>query len=171
MAEYSDKQCDYPSCKKMLAKKQYQKWEQKCKRSGRALAFCSKECSTSARRGCNNPSWKGGTRTNGCGYVLVYSANHPNRDANNCVLEHRLVMEEHVGWLLRKEEVVHHKDGDKSNNALSNLVLFASNREHEKEHLRMRGYDPDSCSAEGCELIPHSRGLCKKHYDVDRRRK
>jgi transposase-like protein len=39
------------------------------------------------------------------------------------VLEHRLVMAEFLGRPLRRSETVHHIDGDKANNAISNLEL------------------------------------------------
>jgi hypothetical protein len=39
-------------------------------------------------------------------------------------------MEEAIGRYLLPQEVVHHKDGNKQNNELSNLVLFANNGEH-----------------------------------------
>ena len=42
------------------------------------------------------------------------------------VFEHRFVMEQHLGRKLTSDETVHHIDGDRGNNALSNLELFSS---------------------------------------------
>ncbi len=47
--------------------------------------------------------------------------------------EHRLVMEIHLGRRLKRYEVVHHIDGDKFNNNISNLQLM-SHKEHSIIH-------------------------------------
>jgi HNH endonuclease len=39
------------------------------------------------------------------------------------IFEHRLVMQEHIGRVLSDHETVHHKDGDRKNNRISNLEL------------------------------------------------
>jgi hypothetical protein len=68
------------------------------------------------------------------GYVLIYSPDHPQADKRGWMREHRLVMEKHLGRLLLPEEVVHHKDDDKSNNAIENLQLLPSQAEHIRLH-------------------------------------
>lgn len=40
-------------------------------------------------------------------------------------MEHRLVMQQMMGRILKKEENVHHKDGNKLNNQADNLELWA----------------------------------------------
>lgn len=47
--------------------------------------------------------------------------------------EHRYVMEQHLGRQLSRDEVVHHKDGDKSNNDIENLELMSLS-EHSRQH-------------------------------------
>lgn len=47
--------------------------------------------------------------------------------------EHRYIMEQYLGRKLNRNEVVHHKDGDKTNNDIENLVLMSLS-EHSREH-------------------------------------
>jgi len=52
-------------------------------------------------------------------------------------LEHRLVMTLHLGRPLLKTEIVHHRDGDGLNNALSNLELTDPHN-HNAKHDKMK---------------------------------
>lgn len=74
--------------------------------------------------GKNNPSWNGGEYINNKGYVKVLAPNHPFADEHGHVLKHRLVMEQYLGKYLKPEEHIHHKDGNKLNNDISNLELI-----------------------------------------------
>lgn len=49
--------------------------------------------------------------------------------------EHKLIMETKLGRKLRKEEVVHHIDGNKTNNSLDNLQLMTRS-EHSSHHAK-----------------------------------
>jgi hypothetical protein len=50
------------------------------------------------------------------------------------VLEHRLRVAKALGRPLTSTEVVHHRDGDVTNNDLPNLHLFASQGHHARHH-------------------------------------
>lgn len=93
-------------------------------------------------RGCMagpiHPGWKGGRTIDKTGYVLIYLPEHPDAGSSGYVREHRLVMEQHIGRRLLPAEVVHHKDGDRQNNAIENLRLFRRNAEHLKHELTGR---------------------------------
>ena len=47
--------------------------------------------------------------------------------------EHRVIMEEYIGRKLAHDEIVHHKDNDRSNNLLDNLVIM-SKSDHSRHH-------------------------------------
>jgi hypothetical protein len=98
----------------------------------------TKQRMSDARKGELNPMWKGGTYVRPNGYVLVYAPNHPNVDCHNYVMEHRLVMEVFLDRCLELTEVVHHVDGDRTNNSIGNLMLFPSNPVHLSYHAQQR---------------------------------
>lgn len=83
-----------------------------------------------------NPAWRGGRKVRKDGYVLVIAPegyHNPissGKGKTGYVLEHRLVMEQHLGRYLEPHEVIHHIDGDPTNNNIENLQLFSSQQEH-----------------------------------------
>ena len=96
-----------------------------------AAAICSQKCN-----GVRKAVEHIGVKHVRDGYVVVHSPDHPMAAKNGKLLEHRLVMSEHLGRLLEPGEVVHHKDGNRSNNAIENLELMASNKEHAATHAQ-----------------------------------
>ncbi len=77
-----------------------------------------------------NPTWFKKNKGYGVdkkGYAVVHiGSNHYQR-------QHRLVMERYLGRKLKVYEVVHHKDRNKLNNNIDNLVLMTK-KEHDKLH-------------------------------------
>lgn len=84
----------------------------------------------SARRGEKSPTWKGGKTRSRKGYVVL-------RNDGDVIFEHRAVMEEHIGRMLTEDEVVHHINGDKTDNRLENLQLMTRG-EHSTMHNKRR---------------------------------
>lgn len=59
---------------------------------------------------------------------------HPRANSENAVYLHVLVAEEKLGRHLLPSEVVHHIDGNKTNNAPTNLMVFYTKADHTSFH-------------------------------------
>jgi hypothetical protein len=57
-------------------------------------------------------------------------------------LEHRFLMEKYIGRKLEDKEIVHHKDGNPSNNEISNLILCKNLRDHFDSHHKANLKNP-----------------------------
>jgi len=87
------------------------------------------------QKGEKHPSWKGGERKTGkMGYIRQWCRGHPYCDKQGYVLQHRLVMEKHIGRVLLPSEVVHHINGKNNDNRIENLMLFDSQSKHMISH-------------------------------------
>lgn len=69
----------------------------------------------------------------GMGYYYAYVPEHPFANASGKVRRHRYIASLSIGRWLRTEEHVHHLDGDKSNDAPSNLQILTA-AEHGRIH-------------------------------------
>lgn len=74
------------------------------------------------------------------GYVRIYVGDTHQHSKGYCgsIREHVMQMENHLGRKLEKGEVVHHIDGNKTNNNLDNLDLCTV-QEHNKCHSASEG--------------------------------
>lgn len=68
------------------------------------------------------------------GYIEIMMPEHPNARSNGTVLEHRLVAERKLGRYLKRTEVVHHIDENKTHNVEENLIIFRTNSDHSRFH-------------------------------------
>lgn len=104
--------------------------------AGESNPFFGKRHSLETKKRMSITRLKGEPRINHDGYVLVWvGKDHPMSYASGHVLEHRLVMADHLGRVLGTEEVVHHVNGDKQDNRLENLDLLP-NAEHVSLHRK-----------------------------------
>lgn len=101
--------------------------------------FCSRQCKVKWQKtitGSIHPAYKG-IINYGNGYNALFMPQHPQSDSKGYVLEHRYIMETKLGRFLEKEEIVHHLNGDKKDNNLSNLEL-TNNKDHSRRHTQER---------------------------------
>ena len=103
-----------------------------CKQCGKQFYstrndFCSRKCARDYRS--ENMEHKTYMEK---GYLVKYE-NGYNKKGN--VKLHRAVMEEKLGRRLNSDEVVHHKDGNKLNNDISNLEVM-SRGDHSRFHRK-----------------------------------
>jgi len=153
---------------KLVAGNEHPQWKAKpeCLQCGQPVKrmnakHCGMECSLASKRdgrsgGKNNPAWKGGRTIKDSGYVMIRNTEH-HRSSGGYVREHILVMENILGRPILRGEIVHHRNGDPSDNAPENLQLFASSAEHSRHH----GGRPSHCF---CGSPHAARGLCRYHY-------
>ena len=95
------------------------------------------------------------------GYETITLTHHPMANKAGVVLIHRVIMSRKLGRWLRRDEHVHHIDGNRRNNNPTNL-LVVSRSEHTKIH---RGVPPDEFShikwkSQQWGTRNVSRGLC-----------
>ncbi len=169
-----------------------------CKECGRkylsknsSSKYCSKPCvwkNNGKSRAKKPETWWKDRKGYTVGLVLLDTGERIR------VRQHRWVVERHLGRKLLPNEDVHHKDGNRSNNDISNLevmdrhdhmVLTNNSREYKKgyklkltpeqyEHRRqvlirarrkqIDEFKPKKCLH--CDGINLARGLCRKHYTL-----
>jgi hypothetical protein len=94
-------------------------------------------------------------RKNGSGYlsnggfIYVYKPDHPNASSRGKVPEHVIVMSNFLGRPLHSNEYIKHKDENKSNNDVSNLILLSTD---------------NPCTIRTCKEPQRCNGLCESHY-------
>lgn len=143
-------------CGKLTYKKPY---EQRKNKQG---FCCSSECVGVLRqelyrgkqnpnygnKGSKNPIWKTDRRISPYGYILIRKEDHPFKNYDGFVFEHRLVAEQFLltdensieidgNHYLSPDYVVHHKDGNKQNNSVDNLEIMTL-AEHTRYHRKKK---------------------------------
>ena len=98
-------------------------------------------------RGENNPKWRGGRINRPDGRVAVFAPGNPNATlyGGTHILEYRLLAEQKIGRYLRKNEIVHHVDGDVTNNGPDNLEVTT-----QSQHAKLESYRRDKITGRYC---------------------
>ena len=96
---------------------------------GKGSTFRCYPCAAKQLRGENHPNWKGGRVKHSEGYIEVKVAESDfffsMASSTGYVAEHRLVMAKSLQRCLLPWEIVHHKNGDRTDNRLENLQLIS----------------------------------------------
>jgi hypothetical protein len=129
------------------------RWARFRTRDGKVIYSICKWC---ANKGERNSHWAGGKNETIEGYIRIRifpdSPFHPMADTQGRVMEHRLVMAQHLGRCLEDWELVHHKGvrfpiesvENRQDNRADNLEL-TTNGEHVSQHRQgdiANGADP-----------------------------
>jgi len=138
---------------------QYYKSQFKCKIeecTGNYLAsgYCSKHYFLFKKYG--NPFFRS-TRAKGEGTIREKDGYKITAKNHKAVYEHRAIMENHLGRSLAQGEIVHHKDGNTSNNSIDNLLLT-------DRHIHMSFHKTEKIPCIICGDPWFCLQFCKLHY-------
>lgn len=151
---------EYYNCTCPICRKQFHLKPSRLKKI-KTNSCCSKECYREWKRiqmsgeknhqfglkGDKNPTWTSDRHLSRYGYWQIRSLDHPFRDQQDFVLEHRLVAEQYLltdensveidgKRYLSPDYVVHHIDFNRLNNDPSNLVVMTKG-EHQSFHAKL----------------------------------
>ena len=141
-----------------------------CKECGKELSdprslycmSCSKKGSRNPMFGKKSPINKGGS-IGKAGYRFIWINGKKT-------YEHRYVMEQFLKRKLTKDEVVHHINGNRSDNRIKNLKLYSSNSKHQKEHIGRCYNKNNSDKQRQCFICKNVLPLNDKYFGIDKGR-
>jgi len=151
----SELNCTCEVCKKQFHRKQswidknqHQYCSFKCKSIGSKELMSGENNHQYGLKGNKNPTWKTDEKISPYGYRLIRKLNHPYKNCDDFVFEHRLIAEQYLLTDENKVTIngidylsndfhVHHLDFDRLNNSPDNLYVI-SKQMHMKFHVYMR---------------------------------
>ncbi len=124
--KYCSRNCYHAASKKpdIIRKCEYCGKEFVVARNHKDKKFCDLKCSCAYKRARARVATIGSK-----GYKYVWFSD------GSCQPEHRYIMERELGRKLETDEIVHHIDGNRTNNEISNLAVMAWG-EHSSVHRK-----------------------------------
>ena len=84
---------------------------------------------------------------------------NPMANSNGVILEHRFIMSKKIGRFLEKDEIVHHINGDRTDNSPENLRLM-NRKDHNKLHGELvKSFTYEVCSYCGKTFKRETRNI------------
>ncbi len=109
---------------------------------GIPLKFINGHNGRVAKKGKLSQSWKGGKIKNYNNRTMIHQPDHPRAQGNaGYVFQSILIAEKVLGKILPEGTIVHHSDGDQTNDKNNNLVICQNQGYHQLLHQRKRAYD------------------------------
>lgn len=110
--------------------------------SYKGKSFSEKTQFVKGQKALNFKGWRlHYARKGGNAYREIFMPSHPRATKSGYIREHRLVMEQKIGRVLEKNEVVHHKNHNTLDNRIENLELMTVSehcRLHVSENIHKR---------------------------------
>lgn len=86
-----------------------------------------------------NGRWKGGIIYRTDGYILEnMGTKSKNSKGARYKLQHRIVMEKHLGRKLLRNEIIHHKNANRSDNRIENLQIMTQSEHAKQDYKKTR---------------------------------
>jgi len=96
------------------------------------------------------------------GYIQICgNIGHPMADSCGIILEHRLIMANHLKRMLTSKEVVHHKNGNRKDNRIENLELTTQSA-HASGHSKAPAMTEITCAYCGTTSLKLTRNIKTK---------
>lgn len=124
------------------------------------INFCSQKCVNLSKRGEGSQFWNGGKGVDR-GYIWITS------EDGKRIYEHRDIIQKALGRKLKRNEHVHHINGNKADNRIENLQVVTPAK-HTAIHSKIDRWARHFDSCKFCKTTKvkhHGNGVCHNCYN------